>query len=209
MTSEKKHYQLNLRPQLIDLNQNFKNFRLKFQVLAEDVNRTFQALVVNQEQLDTRDINKLDMKEAKGKIGGSIVADNDQYQNYFLVLKSQEPIEVDVITELEEIAPNVTTPPSQQQMENFEVQSQTTTTPPSASSPKPFYKKPIFWLLLIILLAFAGYYYYQFIYLKNRNIEKSCPVIEQEAAAAPPAVVQEDFSKKKQKQLYAKLAEIA
>jgi hypothetical protein len=62
--------------------------------------------VVNQEQLNTIDLTNLTMKLTKnGYISGNIIADEDKYQNYFLILRAptEEPIEVDLEIRIKQI----------------------------------------------------------------------------------------------------------
>ena len=74
--------------QLIDLNGDSINFNLNFKVQSKD-NSPFHVLVVDQDTLDNTP--SLEYKEAKGSISGNIVADKNKYQNYYLILKSDNP----------------------------------------------------------------------------------------------------------------------
>jgi len=199
MVLEKQKYLLSSRPQLIDLNKNFKNFRLQFQVTAIDPTQEFQALVMNQEQLDTNtDLNAIEMKIAKGKIGGNIVADNDKYQNYFLILKkspkdseTNTTVEVELTKNIEEVPVNITkeespsgilnqenaneTQQQQQQREYYEGHGgggneyQQQQENNNVSSIKPFYRKTWFWILIAVVIVFALFYYYFYIYSAKSN----------------------------------------
>ena len=102
-------YKLNNIKQLIDLNKDKKNFELDFQVESSD-GKHFDALVVTQEMLDSE--TPLEYQKADGFISGKIVADKDIYQNYFLLLKSNEPVECKVMVNVKDILPNL------QQQEN-------------------------------------------------------------------------------------------
>ena len=93
MYQTKKTYTLGKIKQLIDLNGDSTNFNLSFKVSCKD-NTPFNLLVVDQTTLDNSP--KLDYKESKGTISGNIVADKNIFQNYFLILKSDTPCEVDV-----------------------------------------------------------------------------------------------------------------
>jgi len=104
-------YKLNNIKQLIDLNKDKKNFELDFQVESSD-GKHFDALVVTQEMLDSE--TPLEYQKAEGFISGKIVADKDIYQNYFLLLKSNEPVECKVMVNVKDILPNL----QQQQQEN-------------------------------------------------------------------------------------------
>lgn len=204
MVLEKQKYLLSSRPQLIDLNKNFKNFRLQFQVTAIDPTQEFQALVMNQEQLDTNtDLNAIEMKIAKGKIGGNIVADNDKYQNYFLILKKSpkdletSTVEVELTKNIEEVPVNITKedPPDgmrnedngnemqqQRQREYYEGhENQQQQQENTVSSMKPFYRKTWFWILIAVVIVFALFYYYFYVYsAKSNHQQQQCllPALE-------------------------------
>lgn len=174
MPTTTQKYVLNQRHQLIDLNKTFKNFKLQFQVvsISEPV-KDFYAVVLNQEQLDgITDLNTVDMKLAKGKIGGTIVADNNKYQNYFLVLRSQgdDTVDVEVLTNIEEIEPKpvVEEPPIKESFRE-EKASTPTTTSPTVSTQRSILKNPWFWVLIVLVLLGAGYYYYVRVY-KNKQV---------------------------------------
>ncbi len=97
-------YKLNNIKQLIDLNKDKKNFELDFQVESSD-GKHFDALVVTQEMLDSE--NPLEYQKAEGFISGKIVADKDIYQNYLLVLKSNDPVECKVMINIKDILPSL------------------------------------------------------------------------------------------------------
>lgn len=93
MTEIRKKYTLGKIKQLIDLNGDSVNFDLTFTVTCQN-NVPFDLLVVDQQTLDNTP--ELKYKEVKGSLSGNIVADKNMYQNYFLILKSQTPCEVEV-----------------------------------------------------------------------------------------------------------------
>jgi uncharacterized protein YoxC len=97
-------YKLSNIKQLIDLNGDAVNFNLNFNVEATN-GETFEALVVTQETLDSQ-VN-LDYQIAKGSISGSIKSDRGEYQNYFLILKSEKPTEVTVSVDIENLSDNI------------------------------------------------------------------------------------------------------
>ena len=97
-------YKLSNIKQLIDLNKDKKNFELDFQVESSD-GKHFDALIVTQEMLDSE--NPLEYQKAQGFISGKIVADKDVYQNFFLLLKSNEPVECKVMINIKDILPNL------------------------------------------------------------------------------------------------------
>lgn len=183
MPTTKQKYILGQRHQLIDLNKTFKNFKLQFQVVATEPNMDFHAIVLNQEQLDgTTDLQQVEMKLAKGRIGGTIVADNDKYQNYFLVLKSspaKDNTEVEVTTTLEEVEPQPTpsTPVEKEETnENY-----TETEAPNTTQKTMWYQQPWFWILVLALVVGGAYYYYFYMYKKD-----TIPCVEDMMVEIPP-----------------------
>lgn len=172
MVLEKQIYELGNRPQLIDLNKNYKNFRLQFQVVSLETNQEFQALVMNQEQVEnTTDLNKIEMKIAPGKIGGNIVADNDKYQNYYLVMRNslKAPdtiVKVEVTKNIEEIndpSPESSSSSGKELQDNNGTNEDVEEEYPVQDQIKvvPFYRKPWFWgcIALLVFLIFLYYYY--------------------------------------------------
>ncbi len=104
--SSKTRLTLEKRHQLIDLNKEYVNFDITFECRAVDATKDFEIIVVNQEQLNTIDLTNLTMKLTKnGYISGNIIADEDKYQNYFLILRAptEEPIEVDLEIRIKQI----------------------------------------------------------------------------------------------------------
>lgn len=175
MPVERKQYTLTQRPQLIDLNQSYKNFRLQFQVVCKNPETQFQAVVLTQEQLDTLNtLSDTEMKIARGKIGGTIVADNDKYQNYFLVLKNygETEIEVEVMTVLDEIPPsskpqvadpdekNTSSGPVNTEPESIPSAPQPSPSPSPVIQKRSFFRSPLFWGLLLLLVVLGGVWYY-------------------------------------------------
>jgi|UniRef100_A0A6C0D012 hypothetical protein len=100
MTSVEKTYTLNKIQQLVDLNGDTTNFDLTFTVVTHDKS-PFEALVVDQKTLDSD--KDIEFKKADGTISGNIVTDNGNYQNYFLILKSDKPTECTVKIDKKEI----------------------------------------------------------------------------------------------------------
>lgn len=107
LTLEKRH-------QLIDLNKEYVNFDITFECRSVDATKEFEIIVVNQEQLNTIDLTNLTMKRTNGGyISGNIIADEDKYQNYFLIMRSatEEPVEVDMDIRIRQIDPKINEPP--------------------------------------------------------------------------------------------------
>lgn len=105
-----KKYNISNIKQLIDLNGPHVNFLLNFKVVSVS-NEPFDAVVMTQEMLDAG--NPIEYQRAEGNITGQIKNDNGIYNNYLLILKSDKPMEVDVVSELQELA--IVVPPQSQQ----------------------------------------------------------------------------------------------
>jgi len=185
MSSEEqpKIYKLTNRPQLIDLNGDLINFELEFLVKASDANQEFYAIVMTQDQLDVVDINKIEMKKAKGQIGGNINANNNKYQNYFLVLKkvneTEEESEVQVLIKINplEVLQSNESPsilPSKDSILSREIENN------SKFEKIPFYRKSWFlYLLLAVAILLCLYFYYRSYY------KTKVPKINQNQTQAP------------------------
>ena len=97
--------ELSTRHQLVDLNKKLVNFKLDFNVVSLN-DKDFEAVVMNQTDINRFDnLDTIEMKTAPKKISGNIIADNNNYENYFLILRSSEPQKVEIKTIIEEIEP--------------------------------------------------------------------------------------------------------
>ena len=90
-------YTISSIKQLIDLNGKSINFHLSFSVRSL-TKEPFDALVVTQEMLDSNE--PLNYQRADGEISGQIKSEHGIYNNYFLCLKSDKPMEVEVIVNI-------------------------------------------------------------------------------------------------------------
>ena len=168
MSKEKTSYELNERHQLLDLNQKLVNFKLEFKVESEPQGQEFYAIVMNQNQINEHDkLDQIEMKIAPGKIGGTIVADNNKYQNYFLILKAKTgtTTKVNVFTDLQEIEPKIVEEEVVPTLNENYVQEETPS--PEPFTQVPMYKKPWFWLVTLVAVAVLGYLCYD--YVMNRR----------------------------------------
>ncbi len=97
-------YQISPIRTLIDLNKDLTNFHLTFQVSSEK-SKPFQILVIDQPTLDKTD--KLEYETVTtGYLSGEVKADSNVYKSYYMLLRADEPTEVEVrvdITPLEAI----------------------------------------------------------------------------------------------------------
>ena len=107
-------YNISNIKQLIDLNGKAVNFQVDFKAVSLS-NETFDALVVTQEMLDSNE--PLSYQRAEGQINGQIKNDNGVYNNYFLCMKSDKPMEVEVSIR---ISPLPEQPELQQQLQQQE-----------------------------------------------------------------------------------------
>lgn len=160
LTLEKRH-------QLIDLNKEYVNFDITFECKAVDATKDFEIIVVNQEQLNTVDLTNLTMKRTKGGyISGNIIADEDKYQNYFLILRSatEDPTDVDLEIKIKQIEPKpemqtadfmtpVDLPPQQQSVHDMDIQ---------CHSPATGGNHVVFMVIGLLLIGGAvGYYFWR------------------------------------------------
>ena len=88
-------YSISKIKKLIDLNHDMINFKVLFNISSPD-DQQFQALIVNQSTLDSVESDKLEYKTVQGSLSGEVVADKNVYQNYYVILKSDVPIAIDV-----------------------------------------------------------------------------------------------------------------
>jgi len=163
MLTETTNVELTSRHQLIDLNKKLVNFKLDFNVQSLE-NKDFDAVVMCQSEINNYDkLENIEMKNAPGKIGGTIIADNNKYENYFIILKSKEPQKVDITTTVEEIEPKETESPVVDLEENNE-----------NISEKPFYRNRGFWVLVLMVVVLIGFYFKDTIgnlLQKNKRVE--------------------------------------
>ena len=114
------------------------NFELNFKITAKN-GESFFAAVTTQETLDSGD--QLEYQTVNGTISGNIVSDENVYKNYFLLLKSDEPVEVEVTTEIKEIAPKLP-PIITVNLGTLELATAVTILAPSLAMPPDSYFRP-------------------------------------------------------------------
>jgi len=105
-------YNVSSVQQMIDLNGDAKNFKLKFTCKGRDDSVPFEVLVMTQAQLDNPDSKNLNYKKINGSITGEIIADKNMYQNYFLLIKSPEDCQIEIVSDFEKLQDNI--PPENQ-----------------------------------------------------------------------------------------------
>lgn len=144
-------YQIGQRAQLIDLNSDLTNFKLSFDCISVPPSADFQLYVATQTELDKTEIQQLPFKIAKGHMNGTIIADEDKYDNFFLVVQSQQDIELEVRVDITPIEPK---------SKAIDVEPQ-----PRAVSQTSFlssgYWTPsniFFWVIFTVIIIFLIYY---------------------------------------------------
>ena len=113
----KNTYVVNQTPKLIDLNGEYTNFRANFDIKAKNTDDEFECIIASQKELDESTLNFEKSKE--GNLYGNIEIKDNFKQSYFIVLKSEEEIEVEVnfdVMELPLVEVNV--PPPQKASNN-------------------------------------------------------------------------------------------
>lgn len=100
-------YQIGKIKKLIDLNGDTTNFDINFRVTSRN-KEIFDLLVVDQTTLDNN--SNLEYKRVdNGTISGNLIHDKNIYQNYFLILKADNPCECTVEIDKKEL-PKTPTP---------------------------------------------------------------------------------------------------
>jgi hypothetical protein len=172
MSSNSQVFELTDRHQLIDLNKEKVNFKVVFSVVSDPVGEEFKAIVMNQNDLNNyAKLDDIQMKVAPGKIGGTIVADNNTYQNYFLILKSIEnkKTKVQVQYNIEDVQPQEEAPNAEQEdsMSDLNITAPDVEIKTKLPSDTPIYKRVWFWIIFAIGAIILGYMCYD--YIANRR----------------------------------------
>lgn len=169
MPLTKKIYNITNRQTLVDLNGDSINFKLDFQVSSKD-NKEFEMLVITQATLDSG--KPIEYKKVQGSMAGNMLSDKNVYQNYYLILRAQQPTEVTVELNFEKLPDNIPkdqqyTPHSHPQPESFKPSQQ-------QQQPQQLVKKKGSSLLIKIFIAVAivgaiAAAYYLFFYKRKQN----------------------------------------
>lgn len=172
MTSVKT-YSVSKKVQLIDINHDMINFKVEF-VLSSS--KPFYALIIDQETLDNTELQNIEFRLVEDSISGEVISNKNVYQNYYIILKSDTPTDVEVqlfTTPLPDvIEPEETQYPPQEVMDS---PPETHTPPTETSSNTPSYnlysyKNIVMYILLISLVLYILYY---MMYKKKNNSETS------------------------------------
>lgn len=123
--------------QIVDINNNQVNFKLRFIVSAKDKSIPFQVLVTTQSQLDDPDYEVKFRTVSDGNISGNILADKNKLENYLLILKSDNECEVRVDLFLQPLDKDGKEFPKIENKNNENKPSQPNVESPPPSSPQP------------------------------------------------------------------------
>ena len=168
MTRETHNLELTTRHQLLDLNRDKVNFVLNFNIVAED-NKHFFVIILTQKEVDKYgNLDEIEMKTAPGKISGTITVKDNVYENYILLLKSNDNCKVSVDLDVEEVEPELN-----DVQENFNEMSEPQGNIGYEVSEDniPIYRKTWFWIFLFILLLMVGYLGYNYIHNRKENYQ--------------------------------------
>jgi hypothetical protein len=166
MTKETHNLELSTRHQLLDLNKDTINFVLNFNIVAEE-NKHFFVIILTQKDVDKyKNLDDIEMKIAPGKISGSITVKDNVFENYILLLKSNDNCKVNIELEIEEIEPELNEPEINNVQENFDDNMEISE---NHDDSVQFYKKTWFWILLFIVLLIVGYLAYSHIQHRKEN----------------------------------------
>lgn len=181
MSRESNTIELSSRHQLVDLNKNLVNFKLDFQVVSPE-NKEFETIILNQNEIDSyENMDMMKMKKAPGKISGSIIADNNQYKNYFIILKSDEPHTVEVVTTIEEI------PPKEEEDSDLLLNTKSI----ENEIQVPFYKTRGCWVLILLIGLLLIYYFKGSVFKKKATqVEINVNPTKVDVAAPTPSAVE-------------------
>lgn len=167
--------------QLFDLNNNIKNFHSTFTI--QSTNSTpFFAVVADQSTLDSG--SSLQFKYAQdGSLSGEVRQDEDENKSWYLVLKSDQPNEVDISIDTKQVPPR---------MSNVQK---------SVQNPKNNKKVSHIIITLVIVASIAmiiylGYKYFDVIKHKFNNSSSSGSSSNPTITNEPDIVIQENDSSK-------------
>lgn len=150
-------YNLNKVRQLIDLNGDTTNFEISFKAVSKN-REPFDMLIVDQTTLDNTPT--LEFKKAvNGEIAGNIVQDKNVYQNYFMVLKADNPCQCDVEIIKKEL-------PKSLPIQSLEKDPSVSVSLPSSSSSISI--SSVAWFIIILAVG-AGVIWYLFFRKKSES----------------------------------------
>lgn len=166
--------------QLIDLNKDKVNFSCEFTITPNimDLDKPYYATVVTQEQLDNDE--SIDFKKMNGIHVGSVSNESNQYQNYFLVIKSDSPMRESTIeNKIRELQTYTEEPPPQQIEMEMEQPRELVQRKLNPIEPPESNNKNIKYFILFFVLVAGGFLLYYF-WKKGKKINLSIPFFEKQ-----------------------------
>lgn len=162
--NETTEIHLTSTPKLIDIHGPFVNFRTLYDVHTKN-GSSFDIAIANQTQLDNNEIQFQTI--SNGGTKGEFMYDRNEFQNHFIVLRSDTKSIVTLSYQTVQIPPNPTTLVVQQP-DPLPVQEMPIETyiPPSR---KNIYETIWFKIFVISILVCIGIYFYR----KNKSSESS------------------------------------
>jgi hypothetical protein len=108
MTTRTETYNLSNSTEMVDINSDIENFIAKFHAKSRN-GQDFKFIVIE----ETPKTDELEYNTTvNGEMEGEIKAEYNNYKNYFLLLKSDQPCEVDIVINIQKL--DKKTLPSQQ-----------------------------------------------------------------------------------------------
>lgn len=180
MSTIKKTISVNKHKQLIDLNGDKINYELNFSIKSKD-DLPFELIVVSQSTLDSGE--KLDYKNiTNGFISGNIVSDKNVYQNYFLLLKSENPTECYIEITIKDIPVNKEFL-RQQELENNRILQKDRDIFLKHDLGQPNFKRIIIFIIIIVIGILLYYYFFY-----NKKPTTDTPAIVDTIISNPPVL---------------------
>ena len=167
--------------QLFDLNNNIKNFHSTFTI--QSTNSTpFFAVVADQSTLDSG--SSLQFKYAQdGSLSGEVRQDEDENKSWYLVLKSDQPNEVDISIDTKQVPPRMSN--VQKSVQN-----------PNNNKKVSHIVITLVIVASIAMIIYLGYKYFDVIKHKFNNSSSSGSSSNPTITNEPDIVIQENDSSK-------------
>ena len=148
MATRIETYNLSSSTEMVDINRDIENFIAKFQVRSLD-GQDFKCMVIEETpKPDQTEFNT----SVNGEFGGEIKAEYNNYKNYFLLLKSDQPRQVEVTISLQKLDKKPLPQPPQQSSEQDQSIQQT-------HVKKSSLKNILIGVGILTVLAVGGYFY--------------------------------------------------
>lgn len=167
--------------QLFDLNNNIKNFHSTFTI--QSTNSTpFFVVVADQSTLDSG--SSLQFKYAQdGSLSGEVRQDEDENKSWYLVLKSDQPNEVDISIDTKQVPPRMSN--VQKSVQN-----------PNNNKKVSHIVITLVIVASIAMIIYLGYKYFDVIKHKFNNSSSSGSSSNPTITNEPDIVIQENDSSK-------------